>query len=362
MPVIVFIAVIAVSWLGVRYLRRSPHVQRMLDVPNERSSHVHPTPRGGGLVIVILTLLAYDVGAWLQPDFFSWGYLAGAVLVAGVSLLDDVRSISVGRRLAVHSAAAALLMWDVGYWHDVHLPRVGPLQFVAMDYLAHFTGGAGWELLMMIMTFAIIVWLINAYNFMDGIDGIAGVQAVGAAIGWIAIGLLWGAPIATLLGGAVLASTLGFLIHNWQPAKIFMGDVGSAFLGFTAAAMPLMIGRGHGVQTLSDVEAMALLLVWPFLFDSLFTFVRRLLRGEKVWQAHRDHIYQLLVRCGLSHGAVSAFYGLLSLSITAAVAFFAARPSPMAADLVLLAAAAVTAGLVGAYVVARVRLKGAAAA
>jgi UDP-N-acetylmuramyl pentapeptide phosphotransferase/UDP-N-acetylglucosamine-1-phosphate transferase len=177
----------------------------------------------------------------------------------------------------------------------------------------------GW--LGLIITFFWIIWLTNAYNFMDGIDGIAGTQGLTAGIGWLLTGIFFKLEITGFLGGVLALSNLGFLLHNWQPAKIFMGDVGSAFLGFTFAVIPLIaLNEMQNGQT--HLAAAAIWLVWLFVFDTLYTFFRRLLRGEKFWLAHRSHLYQRLVITGYSHQFVTVLYGFLSVIILASVLFW----------------------------------------
>ena len=176
-----------------------------------------------------------------------------------------------------------------------------------------------------VLTFLWIVWLTNAYNFMDGIDGIAGTQALTAGIGWFVIGGISDFPLTGFYGGIIAFSTLGFLVLNWQPAKIFMGDVGSAFLGFTFAVMPLLARREFNLTTknssdCSNLWVLGIVLVWLFVFDTVFTFIRRAVKKEKVWEAHRSHLYQRLVIKGFSHQTVTIIYGLISaLTIFATV-------------------------------------------
>jgi UDP-N-acetylmuramyl pentapeptide phosphotransferase/UDP-N-acetylglucosamine-1-phosphate transferase len=303
---LVFAACLIASYFGVAAFRAWGKKGSFLDIPNERSSHVKPTPRGGGIAIVVVSLTFYVAASWLMPWMFSWGYIAGAVLVAAISLVDDIYTIPVVWRLLTHSAAAILLIVDKGYWHEIALPGTGVSVNVGIY-------GA-------VITFVWIVWLINAYNFMDGIDGIAGVQAVVAAAAWMAVGWLTNSATPFYLGGAILFSSLGFLIHNWQPARIFMGDVGSAFLGFSFAAMPLLAVTGRE-QTDDLLPVAAILFVWLFVFDSVVTFLRRAFRREKVWRAHREHLYQRLVSSGMSHASVSTLYGVLAMAVSLSVVY-----------------------------------------
>ncbi len=150
---------------------------------------------------------------------------------------------------------------------------------------------------------------------MDGIEGIPAIQAVTAGIGWFLIGAFVNLSAVRFYGGILACASLGFLIQNWQPAKIFMGDVGSAFLGFSFAVLPLLAGNEKG--SLADKQkflpAAAVLFVWLFVFDTVFTFTRRIFSGERVWEAHRGHLYQKLVIGGFSHRTVASLYGVISI-------------------------------------------------
>jgi UDP-N-acetylmuramyl pentapeptide phosphotransferase/UDP-N-acetylglucosamine-1-phosphate transferase len=202
----------------------------------------------------------------------------------------------------VHALSALIIILTLGYFQAIYVPFFGKINF-------GLTGA--------VLMFLWIVWMTNAYNFMDGIDGIAGMQAVTAGIGWLAIGNLLGVSSTGFYGGIIAFSSLGFLIHNWQPAKIFMGDVGSAFLGYSFAVLPFLSFQESVENTIDQtfLPIIAILLVWLFVFDTIFTFIRRIFRGEKVWEAHRGHIYQRLIIEGFSHRAVTVLYGLLSALI-----------------------------------------------
>lgn len=292
------------AYFGVAAIRRVAERRHFLDIPNERSSHTRPTPRGGGLAIVAVVLgglwfyTALCPGAsWLALGIFTFG----AVLIAGVSLWDDMHSLPVGIRFAAHGLAAILVILAFGYWKAVGWPGLG---------------GFSLGLFGILLTFLWIVGLTNAYNFMDGIDGIAGGQAVVAGLGWAVLGWIGGQPLVSIMGLLITAASLGFLGHNWPPARIFMGDVGSAFLGFSFAALTVLAAQSNPVFVLAGIA-----LVWPFVFDAVFTFAKRSCRGEKVWAAHRSHLYQRLVISGLSHGQVSGIYiGLAMLGLIWAVA------------------------------------------
>jgi UDP-N-acetylmuramyl pentapeptide phosphotransferase/UDP-N-acetylglucosamine-1-phosphate transferase len=305
--IIIFVVIFFVSYVGVGFFRKLSLQSQMLDIPNERSSHREPIPYGAGLVIVPICLISYISISVFITETFSWGYFTGALLVALVSFLDDIFSIPFLWRLLVHSLAAILLIVDVDTWHGISM-------------LGHISlGNFGY-----VLTFIWIVWMVNSYNFMDGIDGLAGLQAVIAGIGWLILGSSLNMPALFIFSGVIAAASLGFLLHNWNPAKIFMGDVGSAFLGYTFAALPLL-ARTMAVKAWDLLPIAAVLFVWFFLFDSVITLIHRAIRGEKIWIAHREHLFQKLVLSGLSHRSVTVIYGilasLLSISVLVSVEF-----------------------------------------
>lgn len=303
---------------------------KYLDYPNDRSSHTRPTPRGGGIGIILVALLfvvakrLFAFGGFGFPEY-SIGVMlpvyAGAVLVIITSWLDDVRNgLSQVIRLAVHIAAAGLAIWTLGGWGPLQLPFLGGVEL-------------GW-----LGTIAVLIWivgLINAYNFMDGIDGIAGVQALTAAAGWLVVGLLSTSRLSISLAAIVIGSAvIGFLVHNWPPAKVFMGDVGSAFLGYTFAVLPLYAQRsaiGHEAERLPMA---GVLMLFPFIADTTFTLIRRLIRKERLSQAHRSHLYQRLVLSGLSHRTVSLVYLLLGIIGSAAAVLFVFLSDRLIANLI----------------------------
>jgi len=295
---IAFLALV-LSYLGVAALRRWAEKRKILDLPNERSSHTRPTPLGGGLGIVVVSLIGLIFTWLLNPTWFllpSLIYLSGAGIIAVVSLLDDLRPLPTRMRFAAHSAGAILAILGFGYWHSIDIPFVGQLHFGWFGFLVAFL----W-----------LVGLTNAYNFMDGIDGIAGGQAVVAGFGWAVLGWLSNQSLVGMLGLLLATTSLGFLGHNCPPARIFMGDVGSAFLGYTFAILPIIASQND-----PRFAPIGVLLVWPFVFDTTFTFFRRLRKGENVFTAHRSHLYQRLVISGCSHRFVALIYMGLALAGT----------------------------------------------
>jgi Fuc2NAc and GlcNAc transferase len=296
--IIIILAAYLLTVIGVGYWRLLALRRQILDIPNERSSHTQPTPRSGGVVISFVTVVLLLMGAWLESRLLDiLPFIGGAVLIAVVSWFDDLYSLPSVLRFGVHLLAALIAVFTVGHFSLIQF------SFAQIDLAAFYLGH--------ILTILWIVGLTNAYNFMDGIDGIAGAQGVTAGVGWTLIGLLINEPLVALFGGLLAATCLGFLWHNWHPAKIFMGDVSSAFLGYSFAMLPLLAIK-YGTD---DVQfpLIGLFLVWTFVFDAVLTFVRRALKGENVFAAHRSHLYQRLVITGFRHDAVTSIYAALSI-------------------------------------------------
>ncbi|HEX9536056.1 MAG TPA: glycosyltransferase family 4 protein, partial [Stellaceae bacterium] len=235
--------------------------REILDRPNQRSSHRVAMPRGGGIAVIGSILLAWIVLA--QTETVPSGVFEitlGAVLLAAVSWLDDLRGLSPVVRLLAQAAAVAIGIFVLAGPRDlVYLTAIGLL----------------W------------IWWINLFNFMDGIDGLAGSEVAAIGAGLLLFGSVGAAfdPALQALAAAVIGAAIGFLVWNWSPARIFLGDVGSVPLGYVLGFLLLDLAvRGHW--------AIALILPLYFLADATITLARRLLRGERVWQAHREHFYQ----------------------------------------------------------------------
>lgn len=254
------------------------------------------------MAIVVVTLAAAAIVSILHLD--SARTMVGAILpaavVAVVSWVDDMRSVAKRIRFAVHLGCAIAAVAVLGPVRQVSLGSFGSIDF----------GAAAWPL-----TVLWIVGLTNAFNFMDGIDGIAGLTAAAAGTALAAVAVVFASPAVGGVAAAFAAASGGFLAQNWQPARIFMGDVGSAFCGFLLAVLPLALPAA-AVPTAVAVAAAAL---WPFIFDTGLTIIRRGLRRENIFQAHRSHLYQRLVIAGWSHRAVASLYGALAL-VTAGLA------------------------------------------
>ncbi|MCX6570945.1 MAG: glycosyltransferase family 4 protein [Candidatus Aminicenantes bacterium] len=295
-------------------------VERMLDIPNARSSHTQPTPRGGGLGIVIGVFIGAGslfIFRILSMPFREIAAISlGGGIVALVGWLDDIHRLPYSIRLVVQGISSAIILVAIGYFHTITVPFVGDIHLYSIG-----------------IPFALvwIVGLTNAYNFMDGIDGIAGGQALIAGLGWVIIGFMSGQSFVGLIGLLLAASSLGFLFHNWPPARIFMGDVGSAFIGFTLAVLPIIGGQRDPRFMIAGI-----LLVWPFVFDTSFTLARRMIRKENIFEAHRSHIYQRLVIAGYNHRFVTLIYmGLALIGTFIALLWYKRAPFVNVAVIVL---------------------------
>jgi Fuc2NAc and GlcNAc transferase len=289
-----FVAGAAVAWVLVLALRRWAARLRLIDLPNARSMHSRPTPRGGGAAIVIVCLLGLMAAEafGLEPDWRQVsGYVVGASLVVCVSLLDDVFALPAGVRLAAQLLGAAFMVVGIASQPGV---------FMSLTQQA-----PAWLLVAVAIVWS--VGLTNVYNFMDGIDGLATIQGLIAGLGWSVLASLSGQSWLAVLALLIAAGCLGFVFHNWYPARAFMGDVGSAFLGFTFAYLTLATP-----QRIDQIGA-GILILWPFIFDASLTIIRRLHRRENILVAHRSHLYQRLVLAGWGHAAVTSLYGAFAL-------------------------------------------------
>lgn len=277
------VALVTSGWLTGR-VRAYALARRLIDVPNVRSSHTTPTPRGGGIAIVAAVLLALVVAVplgMIDPRL-ALALGGGGSLVAWVGWWDDHSGLRPRVRAAWHAGAAIwALVWLNGF-PALHLDD----WIVPLGYWGSPLAVIG------------IVWAINLFNFMDGIDGIAGIEAISVGAGGTL--LLWASGHGDAAPLSVALSALGFLWWNWSPARIFMGDVGSGFLGFAFGVIAIWSENIGGPPVLAwGILAMV------FVFDATVTLIRRGLRRERLAQAHRNHAYQRLVQSGWPHAGVS---------------------------------------------------------
>jgi UDP-N-acetylmuramyl pentapeptide phosphotransferase/UDP-N-acetylglucosamine-1-phosphate transferase len=303
-PLIVFIGVFVASLVGTRLILKVLRDRAILDHPNERSSHSTPIPKGAGIAVIPCIIAAWVLTAWGTPEAAVTQILiAAALILALLSWFDDLRELNPIFRLGGQVLAVAFVFLSADGVAFFREPFFGGLLPPGLDMVA---AGLLW------------VWFINLFNFMDGIDGIAGVEAasigVGIALVSVAAGL---SDVFGTFGLAIAAASLGFLIWNWHPAKIFLGDIGSVPMGFMLGGLLLWLAA-------NGQWAAALILPLYYLADSTITLLKRFVRGEKVWQAHRQHFYQQALANGLSHDHVVRHVLFVDL-VLIALAIAAAR-------------------------------------
>ncbi len=294
MELLFIFTVFALSAGTTAAVLRYARTRDLLDIPNSRSSHSIPTPRGGGIAVVFITLTA-----WISGSLAGWfaieAILAvslGGLLIAAAGLIDDFKDVPASWRFGVHVVGAAIVIHQLGGITEI---QVGELS-IPLGYAGYLIG-ATW-----------VVWLLNLYNFMDGIDGIAAVQAVTSSFSVAACMLVIGDPQFALIAAVVGASALGFLVFNWPPARIFMGDVGSSFIGFVFGALAL---ASHNAGALSIWVWLVILAV--FIVDATVTLLVRIGRRERWYAAHRSHSYQKASRRFGAHKPVTLVVGSINL-------------------------------------------------
>ena len=299
MPAVPALLAFAVAFASLRLLL-SRFGALALDRPNDRSLHDRPVPRTGGIAVLAggAVALAFGVGSLWLP-------ITLAAVLAVLSFADDTLGLPTPARLAAHLAAAGVLVWYV----------LSPMHPAALVLLA-----------------LAVAWTANLYNFMDGSDGLAGgMTVIGFGAYAFAAHVAGAAALATLCA-ALAAAAAAFLMSNFHPARIFMGDVGSVSLGFLAGALGIVGWR-------DDIWPLwfPMLVFAPFMCDATLTLLKRLLRGEKVSHAHREHYYQRLVRMGFGHRTTAyiEYAAMLGCALTA----LAARDQPPATQLGAVAAA-----------------------
>lgn len=287
-------ALAGLSFFLTAALRRYALSRKMLDVPNGRSSHSVPTPRGGGVAIVLsylVALVALFAGGLIAAPLF-YALLGAGALTAIVGFLDDHGHIAARWRLLAHFAAA---VWAV-VW-------LGGLPAISVFGLSVDVSWVGY-------LFAVfyLVWMLNLYNFMDGIDGIAGVEAITVCLSGCVLYWVNGSPVESWSLVTLACCVAGFLLWNFPPARIFMGDAGSGFLGVALGVLSVQ------AAWVSPTMFWAwLILLGVFIVDATFTLLRRLIRGDKVYEAHRSHAYQFASRQYGKHLPVTLAVGIFNV-------------------------------------------------
>ena len=279
------------------YFLSRQSVEFFQDTPNQRSLHSVPTPRSGGIAIVIgmgLSTLAIFVS--VDNDFIlPTNYLIGCLLIAIVSFMDDLFHLSPLTRLLFQSLAALLVVFSSSLYSPGNITAIG-----------------GMVLLLVVLA---VVWSINLYNFMDGMDGFAGGMSVIGFSTLAIIGYLSGADGYGIFCAMIASAAAGFLIWNFPPARIFMGDLGSTTLGYLMAVMSI-----YGVVEKIFPWWCPVIIFAPFWLDASLTLLKRILAGKRFWEAHREHYYQRLVLAKHTHRQVVLWeYALMILSAVSVV-------------------------------------------
>ena len=288
---------LAVSLVATGMVRRFALEGKLIDYPNDRSSHTVPTPRGGGLGILVAIATGMVVAGAAQaiPLWTGVTLFAGMSVLGMIGWVDDARGVPPLIRLVLHLIVGGLTVFFVGGFPTLLLGDVE----VELGIFGSVIATVG------------VMWAINLFNFMDGIDGIAGSQAV-LIFGVSGILLLVQGSFALCLLAVIFASaSLGFLAWNWPPAKVFMGDVGSGVMGYLVAALALMADRDRAVPVI--VFAMV---GGVFIYDTTVTLLRRLLRGKRPAEAHRDHAYQRMTRAWGRHLPVTLAAAAITLFLS----------------------------------------------
>lgn len=284
--ILLVLTALVLSGVSVDLVRRT-FQEKLIDIPNDRSSHTQPTPRGGGLGFIfafaVTSAIATFFGASLYLLVPVWLILVPLTIVG---ILDDIQGIPAAPRYLVQLIAASITVFCYGAFPQPWLNNLGlPGQVIAT-----------------ILTVIGFTAIVNFYNFMDGLDGLVG-GCTAVQLGFLAI--YFNLPIFWLL----VAALLGFLYWNWSPAKIFMGDAGSTVLG-ASVAIALLNNSGQAVQAWS-----ALAIVLPIIGDTIYTLIHRLIQKENIFLAHRSHIFQRLNQSGWSHSQVALTYMGITLVI-----------------------------------------------
>ncbi|MES2838616.1 MAG: glycosyltransferase family 4 protein [Bacteroidota bacterium] len=271
----IFFFIIFISSFLITYLVRQFAIKKsIMDIPNERSSHTIATPRGGGLAIAI-TWFSGITFLFFTNDIDSNLYYAliSGILISIISFIDDIYNLKSTPRIFVQAICAGLALYFVGGLQKLDLG------FYVIENVY----------LLSAIAFIGIIWFINLFNFIDGIDGYTASETIFIAI---ALFLLTGQSLSLILA----FSALGFLIWNWQKAKIFMGDIGSTLLGFTIIVIAIHYQNTNEISLINS-----LILTSVFWFDATYTLFKRFLNKEKLSQPHRKHFYQRIVQSGFSH-------------------------------------------------------------
>lgn len=291
---VLFLIILIVSFSLTFLVKVIAQKKLLIDIPNERSSHVTPTPRGGGLAIAVSWFAGISYLNFTgNMDVNLYYALLSGILISGISFLDDIYTLKSLPRMIIHAISTLIALYFIGGL------KVIDFGFFTIEN----------TIILTILAFIGIIWFINLFNFIDGIDG----HSSGGAL-FIALALFFFVKDTVLL--VLAAAVLGFLPWNWQKAKIFMGDIGSTLLGFTMAVLLIYYNNHEQFSIVSG-----LIITAVFWFDATFTLIKRFLNKENIGQAHRKHAYQRIVQFGFSHQKTVLIVALINLILFGLIYF-----------------------------------------
>ena len=301
LSLLIFLTII--SSLITDFVRRFSIKNKLLDIPNDRSSHDIPKPKGGGISIVLIilgTVAVLSFFGMIKPDI-SMSMLVGLSIVAVVGLIDDYKDLSILVRTIFYFIAAVFSIYLIGGITSISISDY----YFDLNHIGFFLG------------VLFLVWTTNLYNFMDGTDGFAAIQTICVSLFCGFLFYFSGNHALSVIMFCLVSATIGFLYWNWAPAKIFMGDVGSCSIGFFFGLLSIYTAKEEIIPI-----SIWLILLAPFIGDATFTLIKRMINKEKWYEAHNSHAFQKLFQLGLSHGQLALGLLLTNLLFIWPLAFF----------------------------------------
>ncbi len=291
----VFLIAAGTGLMAMPVIIKQLQKRNVLDIPNERSSHLAPTPRGGGVGIVGIWTIGIIAGLFLNivhGDGFIFAAIGGVITLALLGFDDDQKDLSPMLKLIIQGGIAAAAIWFSGI----------PLTTFDFPFIPeHVLGFSGW-----VFAWLWLVGFTNIFNFMDGANGLAGSQILFAGVAFSILGIGTNDTQLMVSGALIAGAALGFLKYNFPIAKVFMGDVGSLPAGFLLALMVLRAAEGPAAEQVTI--ATPLLFIWPFLYDGIYTLINRIVHKRNPFRPHRSHLYQRVMIAGATHEQITTRY------------------------------------------------------
>ena len=295
---------IVISIILTNLIRKFSIKNNLLDIPNNRSSHYVPKPKGGGIAIIIpliVTILVLFSNNMISIEITK-SLIIGLILVAIIGLIDDYKSLPSSIRIIVYLISAGLSLY-----------LIGGVKSISINEHSYYLGNIGYYLGILFL-----VWLTNLYNFMDGTDGFAAVQTLCVSVFCFFLFYLSNNDSFSIIMLCIASTTIGFLYWNWEPSKIFMGDVGSCTLGFFFGLFSIYSGN-EGIISIT----VWIILLAPFIGDATFTLIKRIINNEKWYEAHNSHAYQKIHQFGFSHNRLASGLFIFNTCLIFPLAYFA---------------------------------------